>query len=70
MAGPGRGQPSGGREVVPAALGQALDVAEPGFQKRKLQSFSVSAPDCDCVPPPGETHGQRWLCLASEQTAA
>lgn len=39
------------------ALGQALDAAEPGLQKRKLQAFSVSAPDCDCVPPPGETHG-------------
>lgn len=67
-AGPGRRRPSGGREVVPGALGQAMDAAVPSLQKCKLQVFSVSAPDCDCVTPPGETHGQRRLCLASEKT--
>lgn len=66
--GPGRRRPSGGREVVPGALGQALDAAAPSLQKCKLPAFSVSAPDSDHVTPPGETHRQRRLCLASGRT--
>ena len=68
VEGPGRKRPSGGREVIPGALGQALDTAVPSLQKCKLHAFSVSAPDCDRVTPPGETHRQCRLCLASGQT--
>lgn len=68
VEGPGRKRPSGGREVIPGALGQALDTAVPSLQKCKLHAFSVSAPDCDRVTLPGETHRQCRLCLASGQT--